>query len=322
MLGITVDAHVRRDAAARHRGLPRRRRHAAAGERRASRSTGCATRTHVDACSRRRCAPARWCSARAGLLNGLTATTHWACYHELEATGAIPTAERVVEHLDQRIITAAGVSSGIDMALRLVELLVDRTAAKATQLMIEYDPQPPFDCGAWPRCDDADRDPSDRVRQAAPVTRQVAGISSERRWRRTCRPGAARPRWLTSVSPYSAAEHALDHAAVDGADDRVLDGDVAERAVVVDDAQLVVALVGVRGEAVGGRARRRRPASPSAGCAGRRRGRAAGEPGGHRLRRTPGRPARPSPRPARGQHRQRLAQQRQHEVVAAHRDVE
>ncbi len=84
----------------------------------------------------------------AGLLRGLTATTHWACYPELEALGAIATVARVVEHLDQRIITAAGVSSGIDMALRLVELLVDRTAAEAAQLMIEYDPQPPFDCGS------------------------------------------------------------------------------------------------------------------------------------------------------------------------------
>ena len=82
------------------------------------------------------------------MLTGLTATTHWACYPELEAQGAIATPERVVEHLDQRIITAAGVSSGIDMALRLVELLVDRTAAQAAQLMIEYDPQPPFACGS------------------------------------------------------------------------------------------------------------------------------------------------------------------------------
>ncbi len=84
----------------------------------------------------------------AGLLRGLTATTHWACYPELEARGATATAQRVVEHLDRRIITAAGVSSGIDMALRLLELLVDRTAAEAAQLMIEYDPQPPFECGS------------------------------------------------------------------------------------------------------------------------------------------------------------------------------
>ena len=85
---------------------------------------------------------------------GLTATTHWACYRELAAHGAEPTAQRVVEHLDARIITAAGVSSGIDMALRLTELLVDRTAAEAAQLMIEYDPQPPFDRGSVARSDD------------------------------------------------------------------------------------------------------------------------------------------------------------------------
>jgi len=86
--------------------------------------------------------------AAAGLLDGLTATTHWAAAGLLEPFGARYTAERVVEHLPQRIITAAGVSSGIDMALRLVELLVDREAAQASQLMIEYDPQPPFDSGA------------------------------------------------------------------------------------------------------------------------------------------------------------------------------
>ena len=90
----------------------------------------------------------------AGLLRGLRATTHWSCYRELAAHGAEPTPERVVEHLDRRIITAAGVSSGIDMALRLTELLADRTAAQAAQLMIEYDPQPPFDCGSVAKSDD------------------------------------------------------------------------------------------------------------------------------------------------------------------------
>lgn len=92
--------------------------------------------------------------AAAGLLDGLTATTHWACYRELEALGATPTSDRVVEHLDRRVLTAAGVSAGIDMALRLLELLVDDTAAKAAQLMIEYDPQPPFDAGAVDKVDD------------------------------------------------------------------------------------------------------------------------------------------------------------------------
>jgi transcriptional regulator GlxA family with amidase domain len=93
--------------------------------------------------------------AAAGLLDGLTATTHWAAAALLEPFGARYAAERVVEHLPQRIITAAGVSSGIDMGLRLVELLVDRHAAQASQLMIEYDPQPPFDSGALAKASEA-----------------------------------------------------------------------------------------------------------------------------------------------------------------------
>jgi transcriptional regulator GlxA family with amidase domain len=92
--------------------------------------------------------------AAGGLLDGLTATTHWSTYEELRALGAVPTEHRVVEHLDRRLITAAGVSSGIDMALRLAELLVDDVAAKAMQLMVEYDPQPPFDAGSVAKAGD------------------------------------------------------------------------------------------------------------------------------------------------------------------------
>ena len=92
--------------------------------------------------------------AAAGLLTGLTATTHWSTYAELGRYGVDPVADRVVEHLDRRLITAAGVSSGIDMALRLVELLVDRTAAEAAQLMIEYDPTPPVDSGSVAKASD------------------------------------------------------------------------------------------------------------------------------------------------------------------------
>ena len=86
--------------------------------------------------------------AAAGLLDGLAATTHWGAMEELAALGAVPTGQRVVEHLSRRLITAAGVSSGIDMGLRLAELLTDPLTAQAMQLMIEYDPQPPFDAGS------------------------------------------------------------------------------------------------------------------------------------------------------------------------------
>ena len=85
--------------------------------------------------------------AAAGLLTGLTGTTHWGAQELFNSLGAQYVPQRVVEHLPRRIITAAGVSSGIDMALRLLELLVGRDAAQASQLMIEYDPQPPFDSG-------------------------------------------------------------------------------------------------------------------------------------------------------------------------------
>lgn len=82
----------------------------------------------------------------AGLLDGLKATTHWAVLEMLEFFGATPVSERVVEQ--GKIITAAGVSSGIDMALRLAAHVAGDEVAKAIQLGIEYDPQPPFDSGS------------------------------------------------------------------------------------------------------------------------------------------------------------------------------
>ena len=72
--------------------------------------------------------------AAAGLLDDLTATTHWGAFEALGKLGAWPVTQRVVEHLRMRIITAAGVSSGIDMAIRLVALLVDDVAAQAAQV--------------------------------------------------------------------------------------------------------------------------------------------------------------------------------------------
>jgi putative intracellular protease/amidase len=84
--------------------------------------------------------------AAAGLLEGREATSHWAALPQLEAFGARPTLERVV--VGDGIITAAGVSSGIDMALHLVAELQGPEVAQAIQLAIEYDPQPPFDAGS------------------------------------------------------------------------------------------------------------------------------------------------------------------------------
>ncbi|MFD5461857.1 DJ-1/PfpI family protein [Kitasatospora sp. NPDC127059] len=84
----------------------------------------------------------------AGLLDGLAATTHWSAVDTLESYGATYTAQRVVEQ-PGGIVTAAGVSSGIDMALRLAELIAGRVPAEAFQLAIEYDPQPPFDSGSY-----------------------------------------------------------------------------------------------------------------------------------------------------------------------------
>ncbi|MFE6507193.1 DJ-1/PfpI family protein [Nocardioides sp. NPDC057767] len=84
----------------------------------------------------------------AGLLEGLTATTHYRHLDKLALYGAVARPDRVVEHLGARVITSAGVSSGIDMALRLVELIADRRTAEAVQLWTEYDPQPPFDAGS------------------------------------------------------------------------------------------------------------------------------------------------------------------------------
>ena len=84
--------------------------------------------------------------AAAGILDGLEATTHWMEYEALEKLGAKPTARRVVRQ--GKIYTAAGVSSGIDMALELAAEVTNEHVAKAIQLGIEYDPQPPFDAGS------------------------------------------------------------------------------------------------------------------------------------------------------------------------------
>jgi transcriptional regulator GlxA family with amidase domain len=82
----------------------------------------------------------------AGLLNGLPATTHWSAYDALASYGAQPTEQRVVTA--GRIMTGAGVSAGIDLALTLAAKIAGPEVAQCIQLAIEYDPHPPFDAGS------------------------------------------------------------------------------------------------------------------------------------------------------------------------------
>ncbi|HEY7121273.1 MAG TPA: DJ-1/PfpI family protein [Solirubrobacterales bacterium] len=84
--------------------------------------------------------------AAAGLLDDVPATTHWLARDLLAELGAKVVPERVVEH--GKIVTAAGVSSGIDMALGLVQRINGDDVARAVQLGIEYDPEPPLDAGS------------------------------------------------------------------------------------------------------------------------------------------------------------------------------
>jgi putative intracellular protease/amidase len=84
--------------------------------------------------------------AAAGILEGLEATTHWLVLDKLAEYGATPVTRRVVEQ--GKVITAAGVSSGIDMALTLAARIAGDDLAHAIQLGIEYDPEPPFDSGS------------------------------------------------------------------------------------------------------------------------------------------------------------------------------
>ncbi|KAA1432527.1 DJ-1/PfpI family protein [Mycolicibacter arupensis] len=84
--------------------------------------------------------------AAAGLLEGKRATSHWSALSALKPFGADPVGdERIVHHGD--MVTGAGVSAGIDLALWLAAQIAGEQRAKAIQLLIEYDPQPPFDSG-------------------------------------------------------------------------------------------------------------------------------------------------------------------------------
>jgi putative intracellular protease/amidase len=98
----------------------------------------------------------------AGLLDGLEATTHWSAFDTLATLGARPIERRVVPQ--GKVVTAAGVSAGIDMALWLAARIAGDEVAKAIQLGIEYDPQPPFDSGS--------------VAKASPETKELVRLAT------------------------------------------------------------------------------------------------------------------------------------------------
>jgi cyclohexyl-isocyanide hydratase len=124
----------------------------------------------------------------AGLLRGRRATTHWASFHLLQLFGAIPVNERVV--VDGSWIFAAGVTAGIDGALRLAAELRGDDVARAIQLYMQYAPEPPFDSGTPERApgailDQAKRAVADINAQREATARRVAaklGITAATGW--------------------------------------------------------------------------------------------------------------------------------------------
>jgi putative intracellular protease/amidase len=108
--------------------------------------------------------------AGAGLLAGRRATSHWTALDELGSLGATPVRERVV--FDGKYVTAAGVSAGIDMGLTLAGRVAGDETAQAIQLMIEYDPQPPYDAGS------PDRAPAEVLRRLSASSRFLAANRS------------------------------------------------------------------------------------------------------------------------------------------------
>jgi cyclohexyl-isocyanide hydratase len=117
----------------------------------------------------------------AGLLKGYKATTHWLAHEQLSLYGAEPVKARVVE--DRNRITGGGVTAGIDFGLRLAARMQGVPQAKAIQLMMEYDPQPPFQSGSP---EGAGKEASDNMRRnAAPLIAMIRANAERTRKRRT-----------------------------------------------------------------------------------------------------------------------------------------
>lgn len=111
------------------------------------------------------CTGALICGA-AGLLKGRSATTHWASFPFLRYFGAVPVDERVV--VDGTFVSAAGLTAGIDGALRVASLLRGEEIARSIQLQIQYAPEPPYDCGT------PDRAPAELVARLKTAGRDLA----------------------------------------------------------------------------------------------------------------------------------------------------
>ena len=118
----------------------------------------------------------------AGILKGLPATSHWYKMNVLKIMGATPRpGERIVR--SGKVVTAAGVSAGIDLALWLSGEIAGRERAEAIQLTIEYDPQPPFDAGHWSKASEETRRLARRImdeRMPAEQRRLVPKIALRR----------------------------------------------------------------------------------------------------------------------------------------------
>ncbi|MGA9954007.1 MAG: DJ-1/PfpI family protein [Bradyrhizobium sp.] len=111
----------------------------------------------------------------AGLLRGYKATTHWTAMEYLGPYGALPTKTRVC--VDRNRVTGGGVTAGIDFALTLVSVMVDRQTAEAIQLRLEYNPAPPFTSGSP---DTAPPEILARMNQRIAAGRERRGAANQR----------------------------------------------------------------------------------------------------------------------------------------------
>jgi transcriptional regulator GlxA family with amidase domain len=151
--------------------------------------------------------------AAAGLLDEVPATSHWSAMAALEAYGAIPVSDQRIVH-DGKVVTGAGVSAGIDTALWLVGKVAGDDIARAAQLMIEYDPQPPYDCGSFATADAATKrgvaqiagreavdlmanEPGTLIRESAALSRVAWTLAVRRARRRRTWSGRLRSDRLT-----------------------------------------------------------------------------------------------------------------------------